>query len=681
MASSVKTTALLDIDEIYPKGRPERIVALLGNPNVGKSTIFNHVTGLEVITAHYPGKTPDINISDVEIDGTTVALLDVPGTYSIEGPAEEQWVARRALLDARPDVTIVVLDTNNLSRNLTLGLEVLDLGRPVVFAANLSDEAERAGIQVDVELLSALLGAPVVRTVAVDGLGIAELMSAALVAADSVPELPRHRYGETFERALRALTETVSATGARPFALAARPASLQLVGGHDDVEDELRHAGDEGLVRVAEEARRAIAALAGEPPNTALARERHGAAGVIADRCVSVKQLERPRIEEVLLRVSTRASTGVPILVGLLAGLFAVLFFVGEWLSRGVSLIWAATFSPLIQDAVHALVGTGALAKTLLWGLDAGVEASLAIGIPYILTFYFLLGILEDSGYLNAVTFLADHVMHKLGLHGRAVIPLVAGAGCSVPAVLAVRALPRERDRFIASTLVAMVPCSARTAVILGAVGAYVGAGPALAVFGVSAVVTVGVGIVMNRMLPGTSTGMVIEMFPFRRPRLAAVWRKAWSQFREFLTVALPLVVAGSVLLGGLYETGWLAKLSAPLEPVTVGLLGLPAFAGITLLFGLLRKEFALQLLLTIAIATAGASAGAGLRDIMSPANIIVYTLVNTLAMPCVSTVAVLGKVLGPKRAGTVMVITVGVALFVGAFVARVLPLLGRVGV
>jgi ferrous iron transport protein B len=239
--------------------------------------------------------------------------------------------------------------------------------------------------------------------------------------------------------------------------------------------------------------------------------------------------------------------------------------------------------------------------------------------------------------------------------------------------------LPTDRERFLAATLVSFVPCSARTAVILGAVGAFVGWLPALGVYGVTLVVIVLVGIAMDRLVPGTSGGFVMEMFPFRRPSIGVVLRKSWTQFREFLVVATPLVVVGSMALGGLYETGWLFKLTGPMEPVVQGWLGLPAFAGLTLLLGLLRKEFALQLLVALAVATGagGTDAGGDLLAFMSVTQIFVYTLVNTLAMPCVSTVAVLGRVLGWKRAAGALAITVAVALLVGGLFARLLPALG----
>lgn len=661
--------------QLFPTGRPQRVVALVGNPNVGKSTFFNHLTGQDVQTAHYPGKTADVNVGSTTVDGREFTVMDLPGTYSIGGSTEEEWTAHQVLLHARPDAAIVVLDSGNLARNLVVALHVLDLGIPTVFALNLTDEALRAGVAADAELLQALTGARTVRTVAVEGVGVHDVVRAALdLAADPTTDIPRHTYGPTLERVLGPLVSTIEGSGFSPFGLAARGSALQMLVSDGSVLEAA--AAYPGLIRVAEEARAALAALAGEPPSQALMRERHGLAGVLAERTVQTTLLPRAGFGPRLRALSTRALTGVPMLIGALLGIFGLLFFVGGLLAEAFSSLWQTFASPLIQGAIHGLVPNEAIARTLLWGFDAGIEASLSIGLPYILTFYFLLALLEDSGYLNSVAFLADRAMHRLGLHGRAIIPLVAGAGCSVPAVLSVRVLPTERERFLAATLVSFVPCSARTAVVLGAVGAYIGWFPALGVFMVTTVVTIGVGIAMDRLVPGRSTGFVMEMFPFRRPRVRIVTRKAWVQFREFLVVATPLVVAGSIVLGGLYESGWLFSLSRPLEPVVVGWLGLPAVTGLTLLFGVLRKEFALQLLATLAIAVIGTQAG-DLLGFMSRTDLFVYALVNTLAMPCISTVAVLGRVLGWRRAAGVMGVTVSVALLVGGLFARLLPLLG----
>jgi ferrous iron transport protein B len=662
------------VPSIFSDGRPDRVVALAGNPNVGKSTIFNHLTGLGVTTAHYPGKTLEVNIGVTSVGDAELTVIDLPGAYGLAETPDAEWVNRRALLDVQPEAVIVVLDATNLTRNLVFLLELLDLGLPVVAALNLDDEARRQGIVVYPNELSESLGVPVFPTVAVDGRGIAELMEyvALLAAGDVAIEPVEPDYGDAVNSAIAPLAATVRFSDVAPFGLSSRAAAIQLLEGHRDV---ITALGDkESLMRVGREARTAIETRTDEDALTAIRRGRHGLAGVIADE-VTTRTGRKRSLD--LLALATRPLTGIPILMAVLGAIFLLLFFIGEFLAGIVSTVWQNVFSPIINTAVTSVFGEGTIAsETLLWGLDAGLEAALSIGIPYILTFYFLLAILEDSGYLNAVAFLTDRAMHRMGLHGRSIIPLVAGLGCSVPAVLGTRTLSTPRERYIASTLICMIPCSARTAVILGAAGHFIGIGPALGVFLVSFVVTVIVGLTLNRMMPGSSTGLVMEIFAFRRPSVRIVLGKSWAHFREFLFVATPLVVLGSMFLGFLYETELIFDVVKPLEPIVTGWLGLPAVTGITLLFGLLRKEFALQLLVAIGIATMGNEA-ADLTTFMSDVDLFVYALVNTLAMPCIATVAVLGRILGWGRAASVMAITVGVALLVGGLFARLLPAVG----
>jgi len=224
-----------------------------------------------------------------------------------------------------------------------------------------------------------------------------------------------------------------------------------------------------------------------------------------------------------------------------LSGLFAGLFWGGSILSKVIEAIWASAISPAIAASLLWLFGDGLITRTLRWGFDGGLLAIFTIGIPYVLTFYLLLSILEDTGYLNAAAVLADRLLGRLGLNGRAAIPLVAGAGCSVPAILGLRVLRTERERLIGGTLIALTPCSARTAVIMGAVAYLGGWRVAILLYAVVAALIMTVGWGLNRMLPGTSPDLLMEIFPFRRPHLRTVMRKAWVRAREFVTVAIPM--------------------------------------------------------------------------------------------------------------------------------------------
>ena len=653
-------------------GRPEGdlVIALVGNPNVGKSSLFNALTGLGVETAHYPGTTREVFTGVARAGDRSIGVIDLPGSYGLTGVAEEDTVSLRALKDLQPDVVVVVVDPTTLGRTLYLALEAIDLGYRVVLAVNLVDEARRSGLEVDEGALSAALGIPVVSTVATQGIGVSEVVDACFRAADAPVPVPPG-YGPDFEALLEPLIAASTEAACLPAGRSPRGLALQLLVGSPDQDADVSGAVQPALSQV----RGAMRSHFGESGATHLARERHGLAGLIGEEAVRRKE-KRHWIPRDAWSLTTWPWTGVPLVALVASGIFGFLFVIGDLLARGFSSLWAAYASPAITSVVTSVAGDGVLSRVLLWGFDAGIEASLSIGLPYILTFYLLLGMLEDTGYLNSLAFLTDRLMHRFGLHGRAIVPMVAAAGCNVPALVAAGQLPSKRERVIASTMVLFVPCSARTAVILGAVGHYLGWQPTLLVLGILVVVWLGTGLSLQRMVPGTSRGLVMEMFPFRRPSLKRVAAKAWGQFKEFLLVATPIVIVGSLVLGGLYETGWLVKLSGPLEPVVEGWLGLPAIAGLTLLLGFLRKELSLQLLVALAVATAG-FAGAELTELMSATDIVVFAVVNAIMLPCISTMTVYWRRNGLATTVVALVATVVMALIIGGVLARVLPLFG----
>jgi ferrous iron transport protein B len=646
-------------------------LALAGNPNVGKSSVFNRLTGMGVETANYAGKTVEVNLATARWDGREIGIMDLPGTYALGSISDDQWVARQALLEARPSAVLVVLDATRLERNLYLALQLLDLGFPIAVALNLVDEAWRNGLRIDDIRLRHLLGVPVVPTVAIRGAGLDRLVEAGAQQASAGLTLSTPRYGRDIEEAVAALADRLVKEGVTPpWCLPPRAIALLLLEDDEAALDWMRALPEADAAREAlEAARAAIVEDHDEPASIRIARERHGLAGHIAAR-VKSRVAAPTAARDRFWRLTTAPATGFPILALVLLGLFAWLFWVGNVLSTVLSGLWEAWVSPWIRLGAVTALGDGALGKSVLWGADAGVNAALSVGIPYVFTFYLVLSVLEDTGYLNAVAFLTDPFMHRLGLHGRAVIPLVAGAGCNVPAIMGTRVLTTTRERILASVLVTLVPCSARTAVIAGAVSKYVGGAAALGVYGIVAVVAFGTGLALNRLVPGRSTGLVMEMFPFRTPSIRATLRRTWHRFHGFVVVALPVVLAGSFGLGILYETGLVWAFTAPLAPVVEGWLGLPAVAGLTLIFAVLRKELALQLLVTLAIARYGAS-GSELSAFMDGNQLFTYALVNTLYIPCIATVAVLAKELGWRRALLVSLLTVALALLAGGIAHR----------
>ena len=652
-------------------------IALAGNPNVGKSCFFNQLTGLNVVTANYPGKTVALNYGTTRHENTVIRLIDLPGTYALGAVSDDQVVARRGVLDSRPDVVVAVVDASNLQRNLYMVLQFAELGFPFVICLNLVDYATKIGLRVDPAKLEQMLGVPVVPAVAVHGEGVDETIHAALVVAKEKTKPTTIRYGEDIEKYVARLQVVIERDLRKPpFEVPYRALALLLLEGDVEFIEAVRLSDNgEKILELSSIVSKEIEEVYGEPAGIRITRERHRLAGIIAESAQTEFSIQEP-LSEKMKQYTVDLYTGIPIMLLVMLGMFVFVSIVGQALSNLIGIGWGSFVSPVITNILSALIRNQVLENILRWGFDAGILSMLSIGVAYILPFYVVLSILEDSGYLNSIAFLTDNVMHRFGLHGRAIIPLITGFGCNVPAIMGTRVLMTKRERIIASTLIVLVPCSARIAVILGAASAYLGLEYALLICGIDFLLIAAVGIGLNKILPGKSMGLVMEMFPFRFPSLTTTLKKTWFRLRDFVKIALPITLVGSFFMGTLFEMGYLWMLNAPLSPLTVGLLGLPAVTGLSLILGVLRKELALQLLVALAIIQYGPMAS-NLLTFMSPAQIFTYAIVVTIYFPCTATAAVIGKELGWKNAVLIMTFTVSLAILIGAIIFRLTPFIG----
>ncbi len=632
--------------------RRRPVVALVGRPNVGKSTFLASLTGRYEEAANVPGTTVGTIRRDVRVDGHEAVIVDLPGSHSLTDRSDGLPPFWQLLLDARPDAILSVVDAGQLAVHLPLVLACRDLGLPIVVAANLADEADAHGITLDLGRLSQLLAAPVHRTIGRRGSGV----RAAL--ADAIRLAERHRDEPDGGAGL---------TSIPPY----RPELVRSVGGlaarlrAGDAPAELDPAIAAGLAAgtVAPLAAATIEAAARlEPERWARAADwaaqverRDGARRTSADRLARL--VTSPRLGLPLFAVATIAALSLTMTIGtVMAGI----------LTSG----WSAYVTPVLDGVVRAIVPVPILASILLWGFDSGLLSMLAVGVPFVLTFYFVIAALEDSGYLASTAVLSDRIFNALGLPGRAAIPLLAATGCNVPAIYATRVLHRRRERLLASFLVSLTPCSASSAVIVAALAPYVGLGAALGAFGVIAAVAIAAGLGANAILPGRQSPLILELPPLRLPIPRQVLAKAWHRFRSFVTTATPVMLGGSMVIGALYETGAIKPVEQLLAPVSTGLLGLPPVAGIALTLAILRKELALQLLLTLAIAQFGLGAHS-LITFMTAGQLFVFAVVTGLSVPCVATIGALTGEFGWQRALAVSGATLAVALGTGAVVAR----------
>jgi ferrous iron transport protein B len=637
------------------------VVALVGRPNVGKSTLFGVATGRFAETVNAPGTTVASERRLIHSAEGDAYLVDLPGTLSLaDSPAGEEpfW---HDLMDARPDAILVVGDAGDLRRHLPLVLACRDLGLPIVLAANLADEASARGIDVDAGRLSQLLAAPVHVTTGRAGRGVEAAVAAAtglarqrrafLAGAAPRGTVPARVYGPELELQLDSLARTIAP--AHSLGAAALDATGWGLG--------------ELVAQSAISARGAASLRLGQALESARWRvAAEWAAQVERRRDVPVRLADRVAVW------STSPWPGLPIFLAVTVLVFGTMMVVGGTLSTVLTNSWSASVSLVLGSAVHSLVPQPVVAAGLLWGLDGGMLALLSVGIPYILTFYVLLAALEDSGYLTSAAVLTDRLFNTLGLPGRAAIPLLAASGCNVPAIYGTRVLPTRRERLLGAFLVTMTPCSARSAVVVAAVAPFAGPVAAVGAFGLIAAITFASGLAANAIVPGRQPALVLELAPIRLPIARQVARKAWRRFAQFVRTAAPIMLVGSVALGLLYESGLVWYATAVLDPVVRGWLGLPSVAGLALVFAFLRKELALQLLVALAVIQLGAGA-AGLGSIMSPAQLFVYAIVTSVSVPCVATLAALRGEFGWRPALAMCGATLGIALAAGGILARLL--------
>lgn len=609
-------------------------VALVGNPGVGKSLIFNHLTGVGVEIGNYPGSSVDLLSGRSCFQHEPIEVLDLPGIYSLEDGAETEALVRRVMDDDSVTTIAAVLDATRLERNLYLLLQVAEYGRPMIAVVNMVDEAARRGIAIDTERLSALLGIPVLATAAATGQGIDRILpTAVLEGRPATVEVP---YDHHIEAAVSSMARTFDVD---------RRTALQALQGLGDDADLLESAGVIG-----EEIGSRHRMSAGQIITT----NRHNHAGTIADQVV---RSAGAGVGAALDRLLTRTVPGVPILVGVLVAMLLVVFLVGGVLEEYiVGAFDYALLGPIATLDIHPL------GKEILQAIGLALQSGFGIAFPYIFTFYILLAILEDSGYMSRAAFLADRAMHRMGLHGEAIIPLVLGFGCNVPAVMGIRLLATRRERIIASVLITMVPCSARTVVISGIVASFVSLAAAFSIYAVVLLLIVLTGLVLSRITPGPQLGMVLEMPALRQPTPKMVLVKSWLRIKEFLYIAMPLLLVSSVVLGLLGYYGVIAAFQAAFAPISEGLLGLPDYASTALLFGILRKEMAFETLVVLA-------GTASLDTVMTSVQLYTFAIVSTLFVPCISTIAVLRRELGTRIAALITVYTVALGLAIGILV------------
>lgn len=636
-------------------------IALVGQPNCGKSTIFNHLVGYKANTSNLPGTTVEYMKSQTLIAGKRAEVVDLPGTYSLTSVDEAEAQTRNFLVQGEFDAVLNVIDASLLSRALELTLQILEMGLPLVVCLNMEDEARRKGLTIDVDALSEQLGVPVVSAIAVRGIGVKQAAASVIAAAKEHPQIPAPKYSSDVEKVVEKLSASVaSSLGKDGFST--RLMAIKLLEEDQYFIDLAREGGFDEFDLV-DNLRAQLAQSRGRSGEEVLAAERHHLSMELFEDVTIVGSPTvglRDRVDTLLMH----RIFGPVFFAAIMYGFFLLVFRVGALVEAPIMDLFDHSV-----DALATVINPHTIWFFMLRGTIQGVAGAIGIVLPYLIPFLTGLAVLEDIGYLPRAGYLMDVFMHKIGLHGKSVIPFITGYGCSVPAVMATRILDSPRDRFITATLAVMVPCVARTTVIFGLIGYFLGPTLAFALYIINIFVIAIAGKIMTKIFPQVTPGLILEIPSYKVPSVRVVWSNVWLRARDFIVLAWPLLIGGSVLLS-IFEYVHISHyLNLAVLPITWAL-GLPLSVGVTLIFGIFRKELTLIMLFQALGTTQVAS-------VLSAGQMMTFTLFVLFYIPCVATIAVLIRELGRRKTALVLATTTGIAMIVALIGRGIASIIG----
>ncbi len=614
-----------------------RKVALVGNPNVGKSVLFNALTGAYVTVSNYPGTSVEVARGSVVINDVSCQIIDTPGMYSILPITEEERVAREILLHESPDVVLHVLDARNLERMLSMTIQLIEAGLPVVLVINIMDEAERMGISIDIPLLQEKLGIPVVGAAAAKKRGLPELKE--IIVGYERSKRAIFGYGKRLEADLMEIIALMAGS----YTISKKSLALLLLQRDEEVAGIVRETEGAEYAAIEEKVREKMFARR-DSFHLELSLERKAVVKGLLDGVFHASANRTPVFGERLSGWAVRPLTGVPLLVAALY--FGLYKFVGEFGAGTLvdfleGTVLEGYFNPWMVSLVNKVVPWEILRELFVgeYGIiTLGLRYAVGIILPIVTTFFLFFSILEDSGYFPRLALLVDRLFKKIGLTGRAVIPMVLGFGCDTMATMVTRTLETVRERVIATLLLALaIPCSAQLGVILALLSKFPGA---LAVWSACMLlIFLLVGLLASRVVPGESPMFYMELPPMRLPQLSNVLTKTYSRMQWYLIEILPLFILASVLLWLGKITNFFQTLVSWMQPVMAAI-GLPKETAIAFIFGFFRRDYG----------------AAGLYDLQTKGlldarQLTVAAVTLTLFIPCIAQFLVMQKERGTKVA------------------------------
>jgi len=656
MASSVRA------DLRQADGSGEKVI-LIGNPNVGKSVIFNYLTGKYVTVSNYPGTTVEVSIGTLTAHGKKLQVLDTPGVNSLIPMSEDEKVTRDILLKEAQSYLIQVMDTKNIRRGLLISLQLMEMGLPFLVLLNMWDEAKTRGIEIKIDALSEILGAPVLKTVATRRKGLEKIIEN--LQARSPLSIPVH-YPEAIENGIARIISFLPGTP-----ISKRSLALMLLSGDESLAEWVHRNLSENDIRQIEKIRQEIQVHLAESIGYLINQARLRKVDELVRQVMAMREEAPKSISSFLGNLSIHPIWGIPILlfvlwiiyefVGVFGAQISVRFLeetlFGKWLLPPIThIIQRLIPIPFLQEFFIGPYGVITMALTY----------AIAIVLPIVGCFFLVFGLMEDSGYLPRLAVMTNQVFKKMGLNGKAVLPMVLGLGCDTMATMTTRILDTEKDRTIVTLLLALaVPCSAQLGVILGMFASL----PALYLFTwlfIIAGILILVGYLASRVIPGEASDFILEIPPLRIPLLSNVVVKTLARMEWYLKEAVPLFILGTLILFGLHKTGMLTFLERAAAPLIVHFLGLPAKVTEAFVIGFLRRDYGAAGLFVLA------KAGQ-----LNSHQILVSLITITLFLPCIAQFFMMIKERGLRKALWISAVVMPLAFGVGGTVNFLLNFFG----
>ncbi len=628
-----------------------RKILIAGMPGVGKSTLFRAFVEKDISCVNYAGTSVPVSRGKVKIDGVETELIDIPGTYGLTHHYENELVARRILVEEKPDVILQVADTKNLKRMLAFTGQLAEFDIPLVLVLNMVDEADQKGLKVKRHILEEKLATRVVETIATDGVGISALHDA--VAKARVPQFPV-RFPPALAEAIKVLSELIPAEIPAKNALAALCLSDEESTSEQAMET-CRFTGDSFVEAQQKKTRLSFH----KPIDRVLSTAREACADrLFADSTYQIPVRTTALIEKIG-DLAREPFTGMLILFALLTALYYIVgqFAAGVIVDFMVKDFFGTILGPHV-DSVVALIPYAFIREMITgkYGLyPLGLVPSFGLVLPIIVAFYLTFGFIEDSGYFSRLSILLDRLFNKIGLNGKAMLPIILGFSCVSMATIATRVLETKKERFIAIFLLSLgVPCSAKLSVIL-VVLAHVSIGAFMTVCLTIFSIMIMAGVILSRIMPSETSQFIMEVPPIRIPSIRNVLKQTYRRSMHFVKEATPLFFVGAISLFTLDKVGFLLFLEHAMSPLIKGFLGLPEQFAEALIMGFLRGEAGIAILKQLV------DSGA-----MNTPQLVVALLVTLMSIPCVTNFMLILKDLGAKSAIAIIVTVSTCAILTG---------------